>query len=117
MIDASVTGADEESRRPTLMDAILKELKQKNKQPDGDILIAHKDSDTAAIYNPSDKWLFSTETVKGVDEPPEIIMRRPLNGLRWPCKNPENVMPEAYADDGVNCVIRQLCALYKLDQQ
>ena len=58
------------------------------------------------------------EKVTGLDEPAvttTAIMGRPLNGFKFPCASPENVMDEAYVDgDGVNCVVRQICAKYDL---
>ena len=39
-----------------------------------------------------------------------------MNGYRWPCKDPDNVMPEAYEGEG-NCVVRQLCAMYGLERE
>ena len=35
------------------------------------------------------------------------VMDRPLNGWRWPCKQPETALEEAWEGEG-NCVIRQL---------
>ena len=60
------------------------------------------------------------EKVTGLDEPAvttTAIMQRPLNGFKLPCASPENVMDEAYVDDdGVNCVVSQICAKYDLPQ-
>ena len=41
------------------------------------------------------------------------MLNRPLNGWQFPCKAQDSVLPEAYADDVRNCVIRQLAALFE----
>ena len=60
------------------------------------------------------------EVISGIDEPhvtTTAILNRPLNALRLRCVNPENVMDEAFVEgDGMNCVVRQICAKYHMDR-
>ena len=81
-----------------------------------EFLIFFEGSGQVVIYDPNSEWEYSAESVTGIDEPEvttTAILNRPLRGFRWPCSYPENVMEEAFVDDdGINCVIRQVCAKY-----
>ena len=72
------------------------------------------------VYDPKREWLVDFEEIAGFDTAhltTEVVMNRPLNGLVWPCRDAGNVMKEAYDDgDGINCVVRQICAKYKKDR-
>ena len=61
------------------------------------------------------------ETIAGLDEAvvtTKAVLNRPLNAMRLRCVAPENVMDEAYVEgDGMNCVVRQICAKYCMDRR
>ena len=65
------------------------------------------------VYNPGGGWHFAMMQTTFEEGQPrtEAVMNRSLNGWRFPCKNQDTVLPEAYEDDGRNCVIRQLSKL------
>ena len=70
-------------------------------------------SDQTICYRPGGRWEFAFMEVKQDGEQPttQAVMSRPLNGFRFPIKDGESALDEAYEGEG-NCVIRQLAALY-----
>ena len=105
-------GASRATPKPSFEECVAKV------QRGEEVIIIYEDNDQIAIYDPAGEWQYSMEKVTGLDEPAvttTAIMGRPLNGFKFPCVSPENVMDEAYVDgDGVNCVVRQICAKYDL---
>ena len=79
----------------------------------GELIIAEHYTATV-YYVPTREWLVHWDRVSGFDSATpttDAILNSPLNGAKFPCKHPENVMSEAYVnDDCINCVIRQLNA-------
>ena len=133
LLDAGIAGDGEEARRQAAKTMILQEqAAQQNsmsgaeggrvprympvREDYGNLVLAEF-SDQTIYYDPAGEWQYSMMEVSGFDDGPygrpstTAVMDRPLNGFRWPCKDTHNVMPEAYQEDGVNCVVRQLCAL------
>ena len=80
-----------------------------------DGIIIYEESDVTAVYDPEGQWLYAMETITGLDGPEvttEAVLNRPIHGMKWPCAHIEDVMQEAFENDAVNCVIRQICATY-----
>ena len=80
-----------------------------------EIMVVYEESDVRAIYDPTREWEYSMEKIMGIDEPmvtTQAVLNRPLNGFKVPCAHIEDVMQEAFENDAVNCVIRQICAKY-----
>ena len=78
-------------------------------------MVVYEESDVRAIYDPTREWEYSMEKIMGIDEPmvtTQAVLNRPLNGFKVPCAHIEDVMQEAFENDAVNCVIRQICAKY-----
>ena len=115
-------------RRQAAKDMILAEQAREQDARHGAVrddfsnLVLAEFSDKTFWYDPAGQWEYSMMEVSGIDTAPfreattTAVMDRPLNGYRWPCKDPDNVMPEAYEGEG-NCVVRQLCAMYGLEQE
>ena len=89
---------------------------------EGELEPLFEGSGQVIVYNPHGEWFYSMMQVRwdrhdGNNPTTTAVLDRPLNGFHFPCRDVEDVMEEAYADDGVNCVVRQICARYNLERE